>query len=137
LKAGLSTYGYVAARPLIYNDPLGLADSTIQCDGKGEYEVVNLNKGCDKACTDMHEQSHIEDWKKRYGADSCKNKAKGYLQLGGPGYSDFLDQSECKAYRIGKACREKAMGTGACDCSAGIKRDIDEIKGHKCATRGF
>jgi uncharacterized protein RhaS with RHS repeats len=125
---GYSTYVYAVDDPILYTDPTGLAvASTIQCDGKGEYEIVNNNKGCDADCTRAHEQSHISDWKRRYGTESCRNKAKGYLPLGGPGYDLFLKQSECKAYGVGKACREKL----GCQCKknavGGIQRDNSEI----------
>ena len=140
LQVGLNTYGYVGGDPIVFNDPLGLAAaSTIGCDGKGEngdYEVINNNnKGCDSACTRAHEQSHIDDWKKKFGPGSCKNKPKGYVPAVGP---DFLDRSECKAYAIGKECRQKMMGGGgACDCTAGIKRDDDQMKGLKCKEKGY
>ena len=125
----MNTFGYVLGSPLKYNDPIGLAASTIQCNGKGDYEVVNINKGCDKACTDAHERSHIDDWKERYGSGSCNNKTKGYLPLDGPNYSTFLEYSECKAYRIGRECRQKLMGGGGCDCSANIKNDENQMRG--------
>jgi RHS repeat-associated protein len=67
LKAGINTYAYALDQPTNYIDPNGLdAASTIQCDGKGGYEVVNTNTQCDKSCTQAHEQSHIRDWIQRY-----------------------------------------------------------------------
>jgi RHS repeat-associated protein len=129
LKAGVNTYIYVNDSPVFFVDPDGLAASTIQCDGKGDYEVVNVNKGCDANCSRAHEESHIADWKAKYGADSCRNKKKGYLPHSGPGYDAFLKQSECKAYRIGKACREQQLNIG-CKCAAlesGIMRDNSYI----------
>jgi RHS repeat-associated protein len=134
LKAGLNTYAYVSGNPLIWNDPLGLQTSTIQCNGKGEYEIVNVNKGCDRICTQIHEQVHVDDWKRRYGADSCRNKPKGYLPTEGSGYNEFLRQSECWAYTEGKACRQ-ALISGSCPCpeaKKGIERDDRELRANRC-----
>jgi RHS repeat-associated protein len=129
LRAGINTYIYVLDDPLSYADPNGMLpiDSTIQCNGdrtNGDYEVVNLNPGCDRKCTQVHEESHIADWKQRYGAGSCRNRPRGFLPTAGPDYDAFRKQSECKAYKAGKACREKLM----CKCGPGIRSGIDRDK---------
>jgi RHS repeat-associated protein len=132
LRGGVNTFAYVSGNPVLWSDPLGLDDSTIQCDGIGNYMVVNTNADCDRACTEAHEQSHIEDWKRRYGADSCRGKPKGYLPLGGPGYSEFLRLSECKAYMVGRTCREKLLQNCPSNCKSiveqGITRDNLQIE---------
>src|SRR5712691_12497619 len=82
--------------------------NTIVCRG-GKLVVQNNNKGPDKACTEAHEGSHINDWKERYGDNLCDGVPDGRLPVGGDGYSEFLRQSECKAYKVGKACRESLL----------------------------
>lgn len=80
LKGGVSTYGYALSRPLKYQDHLGLnaahpdcplkdgAAGAIQCDGDGNYEVINCNRGCAQHCTQLHEEQHIRDYQARFGA---------------------------------------------------------------------
>lgn len=135
LKAGINTYAYVGNRPITWEDPTGLIGSTIQCNGRGDYEVINVNRACDAACTKLHEESHIADWKKRYDADSCRNKPKGYLPLSGNDYLKFRAESECKAYRIGKECRLKL----SCRCQSEIvdhlQTDYDQIR--NCVAAGI
>jgi len=126
-------YAYVHNNPLRWVDPLGLAAaSTIQCDGKGNYEVVNINKKCDAECSELHEKSHIADWQARYGADSCQNKPKGYLPLGGTGYPEFKKKSECKAYRVGWRCRLGLSRTRCCPDAKGGMQDDEFYLGLYC-----
>jgi hypothetical protein len=97
-------------------DPHNGGDATIQCDGKGGWEVMLNGKAgapCGiPGCTTKHEQSHIADWKAKW-PNGCKNQARGYLPKGDPPddplmtvaeYNDFLNKSECKAYGVGLAC---------------------------------
>jgi hypothetical protein len=104
---------------------------------RGETLVVqNNNTGPDKDCTQAHENSHIADWKGRYGDDLCKGVPDGQLPLGGDGYDEFLRQSECKAYKIGKACRQKLLETASdADKPAiqrAIVRDDAQIAANRC-----
>jgi hypothetical protein len=62
----MSTYGYVASNPLAYIDALGLADpvGTILCDGKGGFKIIDSDQTSTRVCTQQHEQSHVDDFKK-------------------------------------------------------------------------
>jgi hypothetical protein len=114
--------------------PIGNINS-IGCKG-GKLVVQNNNKGPDRSCTQAHESSHIQDWKNCYGQDLCKGVPDGSLLLGGDGYAEFLRQSECTAYGIGKACREQLLKTAADKDKAAIQTAIDrdnaQIKKNKC-----
>jgi RHS repeat-associated protein len=129
-------YSYVDGNPIMWDDPLGLQSSgapTIQCDGKGNYEVVNTNHKCDRECTQVHEETHIRDWKRRYGENSCRNKKRGYLPIGGSGYDDFLKRSECSAYAVGYGCRVTLSRGGCCaDAKAGMDRDEAQMEKLGC-----
>jgi RHS repeat-associated protein len=133
LKAGVNTYAYVGDNPVTFNDPTGLEMATIRCDGKGptgDYEVVMTDEqkaGCDAECIRAHEESHIADWKERYGKDSCRNKRKGFLPgflYWDPAYREFHRRSECKAYKVFKACAQKL----AKDCPKCRVTALDDIR---------
>ena len=102
----------------------------------GNLVVQNNNSGPDRSCTQAHEGSHIQDWKDRYGETLCQGVPDGSLPVGGAGYEEFLRQSECKAYKVGKTCRnnllEKAAETDKPAIQKAIDRDNDQIKKNKC-----
>ena len=91
----------------------------------GRLVVQNNNSGPDKACTQAHEEQHMRDWKERYGEDLCDGVSDGQLPVGGDGYEEFLRQSECKGYKIGKACRENLLKTASDEDKPAIQRGID------------
>jgi hypothetical protein len=110
-------------------------DNSIICQG-GVLVVQNNNTGPDRACTNAHESSHMADWKARYGNNLCAGVPDGQLPLGGDGYDEFLRQSECKAYRAGKACRQALLTTAsAADTPAiqsAIARDDAQLTANGC-----
>jgi len=139
-------YGFVANDPVIWVDAYGLAivgvpkpvppgDSTIFCKG-GKLVVQNKNKGPDRKCTEAHEEQHMKDWKDRYGDDLCKGVKDGSLPTGGDGYTEFLRQSECKAFKAGKKCREDLLKNckekDKAAIQGGIDRDDEYLKKNKC-----
>lgn len=94
--------------------------NTIICDGANGitiHEATNYDHGVQE-CTRKHENEHKDDWIARYGAGICTGRKKGDLPYYDPpgkeAYADFLNKSECKAWRTGEACRKeklKACGT--------------------------
>jgi hypothetical protein len=90
--------------------------ASIQCDGKGGYEIKYGNWATatcgTKDCVTAHESSHMKDWKAKW-PNGCKDQAKGYLPKGDPPddplmtvaeYTAFLKQSECDAHTADLAC---------------------------------
>jgi hypothetical protein len=51
--------------------------------------------------------------------------------LGGPGYDEFLKQSECKAYKAGKACRE-SIKCACPDAELNINSDNEHLQTLGC-----
>ncbi len=143
---GLNLYGFVNNNPVMWIDRWGLAvvgtpvpvppgNNSIVCQS-GKLVVQSNNKGPDSKCTQAHEEQHMKDWKDRYGDDLCKGVKDGHLPVGGDDYAEFLRQSECKAYKVGKKCREDLLkGCGPKDkaaIQAGIDRDNAQLKKNKC-----
>jgi len=122
LRAGVNTYGYVGGNPLSLIDPFGLEAATIQCDGNGNYEVVNTNTGPSRPCTEIHENQHIKDYIGQYGKNSCVGLPKGSLPHGaanGLSEAEFHRQSECREYTAAMSCVKK------CDDGGAAKRKYD------------
>jgi type VI secretion system secreted protein VgrG len=115
--------------------PIPPGDDSIVCRG-GKLVLQINDTGPDRSCTEAHEGSHVQDWKNRYGEDLCSGVPDGSLPVGGENYTEFLRQSECKAYKVGKACREKFIKTAQEKDKPGIQRSIDrdnaQIKANKC-----
>ena len=137
LKGGLNTFEYASSNTARWTDPFGLArlpldcrtlptdwKGTIQCDGNGDYEIVNCGGPCIRNCVRQHEQTHISDWKARFGAKSCQNRQKGdppsdenaniHGGFQGPlDWGDFRAWTECRAWRLTKSCAQAALGGGS------------------------
>src|SRR4029450_2512736 len=132
--------GVVAPCPLappVKGTPVAIpaGANSIVCKG-GNLVVQNNNSGPDKACTEAHEGSHMSDWKQRYGNNLCDGVSDGQLPAGGDGYDEFLRLSECKAYKVGKACRENLLKP-ASDAdkpaiNGAIQRDNAQLAKNKC-----
>jgi len=107
-------------------DPHNGGAATIQCNGKGGYEVVlNGYAGATcgtKDCVVQHESSHMADWKAKW-PDGCKGQPQGYLPKGDPpdkplmtvqAYRAFLKDSECRAHGVDLLCAKALPKEGAC-----------------------
>lgn len=135
-QGGASASGTPAPCPVV-GTPVVIppASNSIICRNNN-LTVQNNNSGPDRACTQAHESSHMADWKGRYGDNLCQGVPDGQLPVGGDGYDEFLRQSECKAYKAGKACREGMLATAsAVDKPAiqgAISRDDAQIAANRC-----
>lgn len=111
--------------------PLGLQAespySRVQCDGKGGYEIVNKDKNpCTTVCTQVHEASHVADFKQRFGADTCRNKPRGYSPSRFPGYDRlYAWQTECRGYQVQRFCLEAQARD--CDCKKDAEAAIADV----------
>jgi RHS repeat-associated protein len=145
-RGGLNLYEFA------WNDPVDLFDrfglyvaptdfppagdaNTIICYN-GKLTIQNKNKGPDRKCTGEHEYRHLKDWLERYGEDVCKGQKNGTTPVGGEGYEEFRRQSECKAFKAGKECREGLLKNcnekDKAAIQAGIDRDNQGLKDNKC-----
>ena len=153
LRGGISTYAYAHQNPYLWIDPKGLAVSTcanlnasgtIQCNGRGGYEIVACNTPCLNKCTIKHERQHVYDFARRYGANSCANRARGDIPSDATmapnslvGYSDFMKMTECRAYDESIKCADEIID-GGCNCkseAAQYKQDAIILQErYRCST---
>ncbi|MFG6694330.1 RHS repeat domain-containing protein [Burkholderia pseudomallei] len=140
----LSFYAYVGGDPLNLVDPLGLqaeGGGTIVCDGHGGLRIINNDHSNTRGCTQSHEQSHVDDFKK-WAPNICKGKPDGYPPgpeldrnsrdpwSGIPAYP--LQRSECKAYRVSLQCDSQCPGA-----DQSVARDLNQLKRYKCDEWGW
>jgi hypothetical protein len=108
------------------------SSNTIICDGSGSltvHESTNYPYGVQE-CTVKHENVHKQDWYDRYGKDVCKGRKMGDLpHFDPPGkqaYSAFLKASECKAWKVGEACRKEKLKACKDDtCKTEVQDHVD------------
>ena len=120
-NGGLNVYQFVANNPTTYRDHFGhqpipnrpneaVGDpnvATVACDGKGDYKIYGVKNApmATKSCIKQHEQQHIDDLKAKFGENSCKGVPEGNIPI----YDkEFLDYTECKAYKREINCLSKA-----------------------------
>ncbi|WP_236872520.1 RHS repeat-associated core domain-containing protein [Burkholderia pseudomallei] len=140
----LSFYAYVGGDPLNLTDPSGLqaeGGGTVVCDGSGGFRIINKDNSSTRGCTQSHEQSHIDDFKK-WAPKICKGKPDGYppgfdldvlSKDPGSGVPPFpLQRSECKAYRVSLQCDSQCPGA-----NAQVARDNKMLKYYKCDAWGW
>lgn len=119
----------------VTNHRINDSANTIKCVG-GSLQVHlggHDENSCeaDKNCTIEHEEQHIADWENHYGEDVCQGVPDNHLPIGGDGYDEMLENSECSAYTIGKNCRQTALDAGDSGCDdvlrSAIQRDENQI----------
>jgi RHS repeat-associated protein len=126
-------YTYVKAEPVNHIDVAGKQNATIKCNGSDDYDVdLGSFKGTPiEKCVQQHEESHIFDWKRRFGENSCMDKPQGYLIKqdlnpdpfsGKSDYNAFLRKSECTAHRTELRCEQQLLKT----CSKSDKPYIEQ-----------
>ncbi|NZA27454.1 RHS repeat-associated core domain-containing protein, partial [Luteimonas sp. SJ-92] len=161
-QGGIATYGYAYSNSLLWQDARGLSPitcsnieahvgvgstGTIQCDGRGGYEIVNCASPCMRSCTQAHEQQHISDYVARYGSRSCANRRRGSLpddERVAPRdmahYDHFRDMSECRAYGLGLQCAKNILDS-SCECKEEAEQVIRSAERERrelsCSMYGF
>jgi len=119
--------------------------ATIVCDGAGDYTVSMgwaATAPCGIGdCVRGHEESHARDWRKRF-PNGCKNadgtpKAAGsQVPVGGPGYADFLRESECRSYTGEIPCGEALLAKSNAACKPRVQSQLDTWKKRKSSYCG-
>jgi len=158
LRGGISTFVYANGSPYLWVDPRGLSPTTcaniesrlgagtvgtIQCDGKGSYEIVACNTSCLNKCTIRHEGRHVRDWIIRYGINSCANRPKGAIPTdfdtspqSMTNEDDFRARTECAAYQRSIDCADEIISRG-CECKSEAekyKNGADKMMGrYRCS----
>jgi len=139
-----SLYAYAEGDPLYKFDPLGLqaeGGGTFVCDGNGGFRIINNDHSGTRGCTQSHEKSHIDDFKK-WAPNICKGKPDGYppgpdidrlSRQSGSGVPPYpLQRSECKAYRVSLQCDSQCPGA-----NKNVERDLNQLKYYKCDAWGW
>lgn len=112
--------------------------ATIQCDGKGRYEILfgtMEDEKCGmKRCIRQHEKSHVRDFEAKW-PDGCKDKERGYVPKGGPldtprmtteEFNAFAKESECRAHTIHLLCAQSVKPSK--DCEETVRSYIEAIE---------
>ena len=114
--------------------------ATIVCNGSDGYRVKLEGTWVNKEpyikcgirdCVRAHEESHKADWEKRF-PDGCKGKKDGDpVPTGGPGYADFLRQSECRSYTGEVPCGESLLASASAECKPTVENQLNVWKKRK------
>lgn len=155
LRGGASSYLYSLGAPTRVYDPFGLEAvwdtktcagqlGLTTCDGKGGFLVSNCNYGCDRECTQEHEDEH-KRFLKAVHPNACLGRPLGaapWPQNYGPdskAYAREFHETECRADAITIKCISKLSKVTPLDANA--KRNLLEaIKRRderKCEAYGF
>jgi len=155
IRGGISTYGYVSASPFRFIDPLGLEnvwDTTTcggqlgltTCDGKGGFLVSNCNTGCDRSCTQAHEEDHVRILTERY-PNACMGRPRGaapFPMSWNPNSSEYralYQEMECRADTVTINCIKKSKGEGVTSPSAekNLLYALNRRRNRRCDLYGY
>lgn len=152
---GIATYAYAGSSPLRFSDALGLEDvwdtktcagalGLTTCDGKDGFIANNCNVGCDRTCTQMHEQDHVRIIKSRF-PNACVGRPLGAAPYpinwtaDTPEYRALIHELECRADTITANCIRKLKRQGKSDGPAEkhLLEAIKRRKDRKCDLYGY
>lgn len=152
---GIATYVYVGSSPLRFSDALGLEDvwdtktcagalGLTTCDGKDGFIANNCNEGCDRTCTQMHEEDHVRIIKSRF-PNACVGRPLGAAPYpinwtaDTPEYRALIHELECRADTITANCIRKLKRQGKSDGPAEkhLLEAIKRRKERKCDLYGY
>ncbi|WP_253276166.1 RHS repeat domain-containing protein, partial [Xanthomonas campestris] len=128
LRGGISSYLYSLGTPIRLYDPSGLEAvwdtktcagqlGLTTCDGKGGFMVSNCNFGCDRECTQRHEEEH-QRFLKALHPGACLGRPLGAA----PWPQNYAADSEAYAREFHETeCRADAI---TIDCISNIKKKV-------------